>query len=953
MTGFNWFGGETSNNTFHGLWTRGYKSVIDQMAGLGYNSLRVPYSDDLFKPGVTTNSINYQQNPDLQGLSPLAVFDKVINYAGGKGMRVILDRHRPDSGGQSELWYTSSVSEDTWIANWKALATRYKGNQTVIGADLHNEPHNGKSTTSGSCWGCGDTKRDWRLAAERAGNAILKVNPDWLIIVEGVDSVPDAEVAGWWGGNLSGVAKAPVRLDKPEKLVYSAHEYANSVFHQTWFDDPKFPENLPAIWDKQWGYIDKQTTAPVLLGEIGSTLQDPKDVQWLKKLMAYLVTGTTGMNFTYWSLNPNSGDTGGILNDDWTTVNQTKQSILQPYLLGGSGGTPAPTSGTPTSTTTTTTTPDPTTSDGPTPTNTPTNTSASTTAASKGSPTCTAQVNTRSWSGGYLGAVTVLNGKEPVDNWKVTFDVASGVRLLTGWNATMKQSGTTISALAPSWNPALSADEEISFGYAAAGPATPGPSNVKLNGVACSTSGQTDPTTPPNTTSGAPTTGTDPPTSEVPTTGTTGTATTAAAPGEHLDNPFVGAKVYVNPDWSKKAAAEPGGSRVSGQPTGVWLDSIAAIAAPAGSGYTTSLKGHLDKALAQGANLAEFVIYNLPGRDCAALASNGELGATEIERYKSEYIDPIVKIQSDPKYASIRIVNVIEIDSLPNLVTNAGGTAGSTEACTTMKSNGNYVKGVQYALGKLHAAGPNNYEYIDAGHHGWLGWDSNLGPSAELFASTAKGATGGVDTVDGFITNTANYSALSEPYVKIGASVNGQQVRQSKWVDWNQYTDELTYTQAFRTKLVGAGFKPAIGMLIDTSRNGWGGTKRPAAASSSTDLDTWVNKSRIDRRIHAGNWCNQTGAGLGERPKAAPASGIDAYVWMKPPGESDGSSKLIPKGADNPGGKGFDQMCSPTYTGNARNGSNLTGALSGAPVSGAWFSAQFRELMTNAYPPLS
>ena len=120
-----------------------------------------------------------------------------------------------------------------------------------------------------------------------------------------------------------------------------------------------------------------------------------------------------------------------------------------------------------------------------------------------------------------------------------------------------------------------------------------------------------------------------------------------------------------------------------------------------------------------------------------------------------------------------------------------------------MKSNGNYVKGVQYALGKLHAAGPNNYEYIDAGHHGWLGWDSNFGPSAELFASTAKGATGGVDTVDGFITNTANYSALSEPYVKIGASVNGQQVRQSKWVDWNQYTDELTYTQAFRTKLVG------------------------------------------------------------------------------------------------------------------------------------------------------
>ena len=55
-------------------------------------------------------------------------------------------------------------------------------------------------------------------------------------------------------------------------------------------------------------------------------------------------------------------------------------------------------------------------------------------------------------------------------------------------------------------------------------------------------------------------------------------------------------------------------------------------------------------------------------------------------------------------------------------------------------------------------------------------------------------------------------------------------------------------------------------------------------------MDTYVNGGRIDRRIHAGNWCNQSGAGIGTRPTAAPANGIDAYVWIKPPGESDGSS---------------------------------------------------------------
>jgi len=427
-------------------------------------------------------------------------------------------------------------------------------------------------------------------------------------------------------------------------------------------------------------------------------------------------------------------------------------------------------------------------------------------------------------------------------------------------------------------------------------------------------------------------------------------ATTAAA--AHVDNPYSGAKVYVNPDWTAKANAESGGSKISNQPTGVWLDSIAAITAPSGSGYTTSLAKHLDNALSQGATLAQFVIYDLPGRDCAALASNGELGPTEIDRYKTEYIDPIVAIQANTKYANIRIVNIIEIDSLPNLVTNASGQAGATAECTTMKSNGNYVAGIQYALGKLHAAGTNVYNYIDAAHHAWLGWDSNFAPAADLFASTAKGATGGVATVDGFITNTANYSALNEPYVTIGATVGGTSVRQSKWVDWNQYTDELTFTQAFRTKLISVGFSSSIGMLIDTSRNGWGGSARPTKASSSTVLDTWVNESRIDRRIHAGNWCNQSGAGIGERPKAAPASGIDAYVWIKPPGESDGSSSLIPTGPNNPGGKGFDGMCDPNYAGNARNGNSMSGALANSPVSGAWFSAQFQELMKNAYPAL-
>ncbi|MEU6744034.1 glycoside hydrolase family 6 protein [Streptosporangium sandarakinum] len=439
-------------------------------------------------------------------------------------------------------------------------------------------------------------------------------------------------------------------------------------------------------------------------------------------------------------------------------------------------------------------------------------------------------------------------------------------------------------------------------------------------------------------------------------TGYTGASVTATEddddittqPGEHVDNPYAGATGYVNPDWSAKAKAEPGGTAVAEISTGVWLDRIAAIE---GTSSAKGLREHLDEAVKQDAAngskplTVQFVIYNLPNRDCSALASNGELLIAQngLTRYKNEYIDPIATIMKDPKYAALRIVTIIEIDSLPNLITNL-----NLAKCAEAKSSGAYVDGVRYALDKLHAI-KNVYTYIDAGHHGWLGWDTNFGPSADLFASTVSGTAAGFDSVDGFITNTANYSALKEPHFTIDTTVNGQTVRQSRWVDWNFYVDELSYAQAFRNLLVQKGFKSTIGMLIDTSRNGWGGSARPAAPSTSTDVNTFVNQSRVDRRIHAGNWCNQSGAGLGERPQASPAPGLDAYVWIKPPGESDGSSSAIP----NDEGKGFDRMCDPTYTGNERNGNNLTGALPNAPVSGHWFSAQFQELLKNAYPALN
>jgi cellulose 1,4-beta-cellobiosidase len=502
----------------------------------------------------------------------------------------------------------------------------------------------------------------------------------------------------------------------------------------------------------------------------------------------------------------------------------------------------------------------------------------------------------------------------------VKWSYAGNQQVTSGWNAKISQSGTAVTAANETYNGSLGTGSSVSFGFNASYSGTNAlPTTFTLDGVTCNVDDGSG--------GGGGGGGTD--------------------PSGRVDNPYAGAKVYVNPEWSAKAAAETGGSRISSQPTGVWLDRIAAINGVNGG---MGLRAHLDAALAQkgtGEEVVQLVVYDLPGRDCAALASNGELGPTEIGRYESEFIDPIAAILADSKYASLRIVTTIEIDSLPNLVTNTGSKATATPQCDTMLANGNYVKGVGYALNKLGAI-PNVYNYIDAGHHGWLGWDDNFAPSANLFyqAANAEGAT--VNDVAGFITNTANYSALKENNFTINDSVNGVSVRQSKWVDWNRYVDEQSYAQAFRSELVSVGFNSSIGMLIDTSRNGWGGSARPTGPGATTSVDTYVDGGRYDRRIQVGNWCNQSGAGLGERPQAAPATGIDAYVWMKPPGESDGSSTAIA----NDEGKGFDRMCDPTYTGNARNGNNMSGALPNAPLSGHWFSAQFQQLMANAYPPL-
>jgi endoglucanase len=355
IKGVNWFGAETDTRVVHGLWARGMTDMLDQMKTLGFNAVRVPFCPATLQ-GVPTNSIDYSKNPALQGLNGLQVLDVLAGELQKRGMYFLMDHHRPDCNAISELWYINGYTEAQWIADLQFVAGRYKDYQYFLGMDLKNEPY------GAARWGSGNAAVDWNAAAERAAAAVLSVEPQALIFVEGVaDGSYCTTVSSgiWWGGNINPQMCTP--LDIPaDRLVLSPHVYGPDVFNQAYFSAADFPNNMPAIWNSHFGDVQAQGYA-VVLGETGGKYGagDPKDKTFQDALFAYLKQRDLRDVF-YWSWNPNSGDTGGILNDDWTTVRQDKVTLLQAFWAGAPNP-PATTTPTPAPTPTNPgTTPDPT-----------------------------------------------------------------------------------------------------------------------------------------------------------------------------------------------------------------------------------------------------------------------------------------------------------------------------------------------------------------------------------------------------------------------------------------------------------------------------------------------------------------------------------------------------------------------------------------------------------------
>lgn len=325
LRGVNWFGFELNDHVVHGLWTREWKSMITQMKSLGFNAVRLPFCPATLQSS-SVSTVNYSLNPDLQNKNSLEVFDLIINQLNSEQMYVLLDHHRPDCNAISELWYTGSYSEVQWISDLTFVANRYKNLPYFLGVDLKNEPH-GAAT-----WGTGNTATDWNQAAERAAAQILINAPNILIFVEGIQenqTCSDPSFGHFWGENLEPLACAPLNIPA-NRLVLSPHVYGPDVYDQPYFQTADFPNNMPAIWNKHFGSFrgDGYTIA---VGEFGGKFGhggNQRDMVWQNAFVDYLVSKNIRDSF-YWSWNPNSGDTGGILKDDWASVWQDKVDLLE------------------------------------------------------------------------------------------------------------------------------------------------------------------------------------------------------------------------------------------------------------------------------------------------------------------------------------------------------------------------------------------------------------------------------------------------------------------------------------------------------------------------------------------------------------------------------------------------------------------------------------------------
>ena len=395
LTGANWFGMNCTENAPHGLYAADVDVFLSNVADRGINVIRFPISTELLVSWMEgdpdpVSSVQASYDPPVDKIgedgsvtpagtygninkdfvlsdgktlkNSMEIFDIIIEKCKKYGIKAFIDIHSPDSnnsGHDYELWYgKAGVTTQVWIDTLVWLADKYKDDDTILGYDLKNEPHGKRGYSGSTCpdtiakWDGSTDENNWAYAATTCANAILEVNPHALIFVEGVEQYPKTDkgytydtadiweapadvspwYGAWWGGNLRGVRDYPITPDSgTSQIVYSPHDYGPSVYAQTWFNKD-FTEQtlLDDYWYDTWAYINEEDIAPLLIGEWGGHMDGTKNQTWMELLRDYMIKHH--INHTFWCLNPNSGDTAGLLGYDFVTWDEVKYGMFEEAL---------------------------------------------------------------------------------------------------------------------------------------------------------------------------------------------------------------------------------------------------------------------------------------------------------------------------------------------------------------------------------------------------------------------------------------------------------------------------------------------------------------------------------------------------------------------------------------------------------------------------------------------
>ena len=354
LTGANWFGLNCNEAAPHYLWSADVDDILTEVADRGINVIRFPISTELIVSWMNgdpnpVNSVSanadpaFTINPDFCEAdgktlkNSMEIFDIIIQKCKKYGIKAFIDIHSPhtdNSGHNYNLWYgKAGVTTDVWIDSLVWLADKYKNDDTLLAYDLKNEPHGkGQEGKDAAKWDGSTDENNWAYAATKCAEAILDVNPNALILIEGVEQslsgampgdywgMPDRRdnspyIGAWWGGNFRDAREYPIKPKQgTSQIVYSPHDYGPSVYAQTWFDKD-FTEQtlLDDYWYDTWAYINAEDIAPELIGEWGGHMDGAENQKWMTLLRDYMIKNH--INHTFWCLNTNSGDTGGLWDD--------------------------------------------------------------------------------------------------------------------------------------------------------------------------------------------------------------------------------------------------------------------------------------------------------------------------------------------------------------------------------------------------------------------------------------------------------------------------------------------------------------------------------------------------------------------------------------------------------------------------------------------------------------